>query len=675
MSNILQQDIRYLKGVGEKRAVQLNRLGVFTVSDLLYLLPRRYIDYSDPYQLAYAPYDEACAVKATVLQSKGGVRIKGGRTMFKVLCADETARLELTFFNSEYTVKQLEIGEEYIFYGKIGGSMVNRQMTSPVFIPADSPLTRRAVYPLTAGLSTKMISNMMASAFNAVQDIPDFMPREILEENNLPDLYTSLKNIHFPKNNTDLQSATNRLAFDELFNLQLGLNLLNGQQRRKTNVKVKSVNIDDFLHSLPYTPTNAQFRAIKDILLDFKGETCANRLVQGDVGSGKTLVAISAMYCMHKNGYQSCMMAPTEILANQHYANVKKMLEPFGVKVGLLTAGLKVKERKQVLAQLENGEISILIGTHSVLSDRVQFKNMALFITDEQHRFGVNQRNIANAKGENPHILVMSATPIPRTLAMIIYAGMQISVIDEMPKGRKPVQTLLVGTDKRARMFGFINQHIQDGYQCYIVLPAIEENETMTDLQSVEKYCNEVVKPLLPHARVAMLHGKMKNREKDRIMTAFSNGEIDILCSTTVVEVGVDVPNAALMIIENAERYGLSALHQLRGRVGRGSVQSWCILVSDKKNPQVQERLKFMVANANGFAVSQYDLEHRGPGDFFGSRQHGLPLMKTANLCSDLSLTNAARDAAVKVLTTSPDLSLYPQIKQRTAKMFESLTL
>ena len=675
MNDILQQDIRYLKGVGEKRAVQLNRLGVFTVNDLLYLLPRRYIDYSDPYPLAYAPFDEACAVKAVVLQSKGGVRIRGGRTMFKVLCADDTARLEITFFNSEYTVKQLEIGEEYIFYGKLGGSMLNRQMTTPVFIPADSPLTRRAVYPLTAGLSAKMVSNMMAAAFERIDTIPDFMPRDILAENSLPDLYTALKNIHFPKNNEDLQQATGRLAFDELFSLQLGLNLLNGQQRRKTNVKVKSVNIDDFLHSLPYTPTGAQMRAIRDILLDFKGETCANRLVQGDVGSGKTLVAISAMYCMHKNGYQSCMMAPTEILANQHYANVKKMLEPFGVKVGLLTAGLKPKERREVLAQLESGEINILIGTHSVLSDKVQFKNMALFITDEQHRFGVNQRNIANAKGENPHILVMSATPIPRTLAMIIYAGMQISVIDEMPKGRKPVQTLLVGTDLRRRMFGFIDKHIKDGYQCYIVLPAIEENETMTDLQSVEKYCNEVVRPLLPQARVGMLHGKMKNREKDRIMTAFSNGEIDILCSTTVVEVGVDVPNAALMIIENAERYGLSALHQLRGRVGRGTVQSWCILVSDKKTPQVQERLKFMAANASGFAVSQYDLEHRGPGDFFGSRQHGLPLMKTAGLCSDLSLTQAAREAAVKILTDSPDLSEYPLIKQRTAKMFESLTL
>ena len=675
MSDFLQQDIRYLKGVGEKRAVQLNRLGVFTVGDLLYLLPRRYIDYSDPYQVAYAPYDEPCAVKATVLQAGSGVRIKGGRTIFRVLCADDTARLELTFFNSEYTVKQLEVGEEYIFYGKVGGSMVNRQMLTPIFIPADSPLTQRAVYPLTAGLSAKMISNMLVSAFNNIDHIPDHIPRDILKENKLPDIYTALRNIHFPANNGQLEQATKRLAFDELFSLQLGLNLLNGQQKRKTNVKVKSVNIDDFLTSLPYTPTDAQMRAIRDILLDFKGDSCANRLVQGDVGSGKTLVAISAMYCMHKNGYQSCMMAPTEILANQHYANVKKMLEPFGVKVGLLTAGLKAKERREVLSQLESGEISILIGTHSVLNDKVQFKNMALFITDEQHRFGVNQRNIANLKGENPHILVMSATPIPRTLAMIIYAGMQISVIDQMPKGRKPVKTLLVGTDKRARMFGFIDQHIKDGYQCYIVLPAIEENETMTDLQSVEKYCNEVVRPLLPHARVGMLHGKMKNSEKDAVMSAFSNGEIDILCSTTVVEVGVDVPNAALMIIENAERYGLSALHQLRGRVGRGSVQSWCILVSDKKNPRIQERLQFMVANASGFAVSQYDLEHRGPGDFFGSRQHGLPLMKTANLCSDLSLTQSARDAAIKILADSPDLKKYPMIRQRTEKMFESLTL
>ena len=400
-----------------------------------------------------------------------------------------------------------------------------------------------------------------------------------------------------------------------------------------------------------------------------------NRLVQGDVGSGKTLVAVSAMYCMHKNGWQSCMMAPTEILANQHYANVQKMLSPFGVRVGLLTASLKAKEKKEVIEKLHNGEIDMLIGTHAILSDKVAFRRLGLVVTDEQHRFGVNQRNLAGAKGENPHILVMSATPIPRTLAMIIYAGMQISVIDEMPKGRKPVQTFVVSTDYRRRMFAFIDKHIKEGRQTYIVLPAIEDNDTMTDLQSVTTYCDEVVKPLLPSARVGILHGKMKAKEKDEIMAAFSAGEIDILCSTTVVEVGVDVPNAVLMIIENAERYGLSALHQLRGRVGRGDAQSYCILVTDKSNANIQERLRFLAANPNGFAVSQYDLEHRGPGDFFGSRQHGLPLMKTAGLCSDLRLTEAAKDAAIKMLKASPDLSAYPAIRAKTAQMFEKITL
>ncbi len=675
MENILNRDIQYLKGVGEKRARHLRKLGVFTVNDLLYLFPRRYVDYSDPYPVSYAPFDEACAVKATVLQKGGGVRIRGGRTLFKVMCADDTARLELVFFNSEYTVKQLEVGKEYIFYGKVGGNMLTRQMTTPAFIPADSPLTRRPVYPLTAGLSAKVISNIVANAFNLLEDIPDFMPREILKENNLPDLYTALKNLHFPKNNKVLENATKRLAFDELFSLQLGLRLLNNSRKKKSNIKIKSVNIDDFLQSLPFSPTQAQFNAVKDILLDFKGEHTMNRLVQGDVGSGKTLVAVCAMYCMFKNGWQSRMMAPTEILANQHYENVKKMLEPFGVNVGLLTASLKAKEKKDVLAKLESGEINMLIGTHAILSDKVVFKNLGLVVTDEQHRFGVNQRNLAGSKGENPHILIMSATPIPRTLAMIIYAGMQISVINQMPKGRKPIQTFVVDTSYRRRMFGFINKHIQEGRQCYIVLPAIEESENMTELQNVTDYCNEVVRPMLPNARVGMLHGRMKRAEKDRVMAAFSAGETDILCSTTVVEVGVDVPNAVLMIIENAERYGLSALHQLRGRVGRGDRQSYCILVTDKKNENVQQRLKFMAANSDGFAVSQYDLEHRGPGDFFGSRQHGLPVMKTAGLCSDMSLTEKARDAAVKLLMESPDLSAYPKIRRRTEKLFENITL
>lgn len=675
MDNILTQDVRFLKGVGEKRAAMLAKLGVHTVSDLIYLLPRRYVDYSKPYSLSEAPFDEPCAVKATVLSKTGGVRIRGGRVLFKVMCSDGPTRLELTYFNSEYTVKSLTEGEEYIFYGKVGGNMLTRQMASPVFIPASSPLKSRPVYPLTAGLSAKVISSMIASAFEKIDSIDDFMPGEILKKNRLPDLYTALKDIHFPTDDARANRAMKRLSFDELFTLQLGMSTINSGKNRRSDVRVKSVNIDDFLHSLPYRPTQAQFNAIKDILLDFKSGLAMNRLLQGDVGSGKTLVAVSAMYCMAKNGYQSCIMAPTEILANQHYENISRMLAPFGVKVGLLTASLKAAEKREQLALLASGRTQILVGTHSVISENVEFDNLGLFITDEQHRFGVNQRNAALTKGRNPHILVMSATPIPRTLAMIIYADMSISVIDQMPAGRKPVKTYLVGTDKRRRMFGFIDRHIKRGYQCYIVLPAIDENEEIVGLQSVKKYRDEVVAKLLPTARVGLLHGRMKGAEKDRVMKAFSAGQIDILCSTTVVEVGVDVPKAVLMIIENAERYGLSALHQLRGRVGRSDTQSYCILVSDKTNPGVQSRLKFLCDNTDGFAVSQYDLENRGPGDFFGSRQHGLPLMKTAGLFNDIKLVQAASEAAKSILAQSPDLALYPRLKEKAGDLFKNLTL
>ena len=675
MDGILSKDVRYLKGVGEKRARRFYRLGVFSVSDLLYLLPKRYTDFSNTAEIAYAPTGENIAVKATVLEIAPPRRIKGGRTIFRVMCADDTANLVLTFFNSEYTVRQLIPGREYIFYGKLDGNFYTKQMTAPLFIPADSPIKKQPVYPLTAGLSAKTVQNCIASAFAQIDGIPDFMPQIILDKYGLPPLYRALYDVHFPKDNLSLDRAAKRLRFDELFSLQIGMSLLNGRRKTQSGAKIATVNIDDFLKSLPYTPTNAQFNCIKDILLDFKSGYAMNRLLQGDVGSGKTLVAMCAMYCMAKNGYQSVMMAPTEILANQHRRNIKKSLEKFGVRVGLLTASVKAKEKRELLARLESGKIDILIGTNAVLSEKAVFSKLGLVITDEQHRFGVNRRSAAATKGQNPHILVMSATPIPRTLAMIIYADMQISVIDEMPKGRKPVQTLLVGTDLRRRMYGFIDKHIKRGYQTYIVLPAIEENEEMSDLQSVKKYCDEVVRPLLPHRRVAVLHGKMKAAEKDRVMSEFAAGNIDILCSTTVVEVGVDVPNRALMIIENAERYGLSALHQLRGRVGRGDVQSYCILVTDKKDAAVQQRLKFLAANPSGFAVAQYDLEHRGPGDFFGTRQHGLPVMKTASLVSDTKLVEMTKQAAEYILSQSPDLSAYPMIKRRCEKLFDNVTL
>ena len=675
MTNELKREVKYIKGVGEKRARQLNRLGIFTLEDLLYHIPRRYIDYSDPFPISYAPYDEMCAVKATVLETGVGIRIKSGRKLFRVTARDESATLTITFFNSEYTVKQLVPGKEYIFWGKLGGSMLNRTMTTPLFIPADAPLKRQAVYPLTAGLSAKQISTIVRNAFDIVGHLEDPIPQHILERYSLTDLDSALRGVHFPKSDEELKRSIDRLAFEELFYLQLGMSMLNASYKKKTGIRVENIDISPLLKSLPYALTNAQNRAISDILNDLLKSTAMNRLLQGDVGSGKTIVAMAAMYCMKLNGYQSCMMAPTEILANQHYESFVRTLCPLGVRVALLTASVKGKQRKEVLQALESGEIDILVGTHAILSQEVTFSSLGLTVTDEQHRFGVGQRNLISLKGDDPHVLVMSATPIPRTLAMIIYAGMEISVIDEMPNGRLPVKTYLVDSTYRQRMYSFVDRHIKMGYQTYVVLPAIDENEEMTDMQSVIKYCDETVKKLLPDARVGILHGRMKAGEKERVMGRFVRGELDILCSTTVIEVGVDVPNAVIMIIENAERYGLSAMHQLRGRVGRNDIQSYCILVSDKKSRPIQDRLRFLAANNSGFEVSQYDLEHRGPGDFFGSAQHGLPVMKTANLVTDLDVMRTSREAANALIEESPDLAGYPLIREKCSRMFGRVTL
>ena len=673
--DFLNREIRFLKGVGEKRAQQLNRLGVYSVCDLLYFFPRKYIDYENPNEIALAPFDEMCVVKATVLSVSGGVRIKGGRTLFKVVCADDHTRLNLTFFNSEYTVKKLVVGEDYLFYGKVGGNMLTREMLSPLFIPADTKIKQQPVYPLTQGINSNFISKLVGEVFAQVDEIPDFMPPEIIEKYNLPSLSFALKNIHFGKNSADVKKAKERLIFDEFFMLQLGMALLGENNEKKTSVKLENADASVFINSLPFIPTDAQNRVIGEILQGFAGENAQNRLVQGDVGCGKTLVAAAACFAMAQNGYQSCVMVPTEILAGQHFKSFCEFFDKFNIRTTLLTSSARAKERREIIAQLKNGEIDVIIGTHSLLNDDVQFANLGLVVTDEQHRFGVAQRTKMGLKGANPHIIVMSATPIPRTLAMIIYGNMEISVIDQMPKGRKPVLTYFVGTDLRARMFGFIDKHIKMGKQCYIVLPAIDPNENITELQSVTEYCENVIKPLLPNARTEILHGKMKQAQKDDIMARFKNGEVDILCSTTVIEVGVDVPNAVLMIIENAERYGLSALHQLRGRVGRGSDQSYCILVSDHKGANVAERLRFLCSTQDGFKVSQFDLDHRGPGDFFGKRQHGLPDLKIAEMSQDISTLEKSRDACRELLATADWQSRYPLLNEKLAKLFEGFVL
>ena len=669
------RDVRFLKGVGEKRALQLNRLGVYSVCDLLYFFPRKYTDFENPYEISAAPFDIPCVVKATVLKTSPGVRIKGGRTLFKVVCGDETARLNLTFFNSEYTVKKLEIGEDYLFYGKVGGNMLTREMLSPVFIPADSNIRQQPVYPMTQGINSGFISKLVGEIFASGEYFDDFMPQGIKEFFSLPDLYHSLYNIHFGKTAKDIAAAKERLIFDEFFILQLGMALMGENKEKYTDVRLEDTDISSFIKSLSFTPTDAQTRVIGEILSGFRSNTAQNRLVQGDVGCGKTLVAAAGCFAMSKNGFQSCVMVPTEILANQHYKSFCDFFSKFDINISLLTSSTKAKERREILKSLENGEIHIIIGTHSLLNDDVKFANLGLVITDEQHRFGVAQRTKMGLKGHNPHIVVMSATPIPRTLAMIIYGNMEISVIDQMPKGRKPVLTYFVSTELRARMFSFIDKHIKMGKQCYIVLPAIDPNENVTELQSVTEYYENVIKQLLPSARCEILHGKMKQAQKDDIMARFKNGEVDILCSTTVIEVGVDVPNAVLMIIENAERYGLSALHQLRGRVGRGSDQSYCILVSDHKGAAVAERLKFLCSTQDGFKVSQFDLDHRGPGDFFGKRQHGLPELKIADMAEDISTLEKSRTACRMMLETPDWQQQNPQLVERLGKLFEGFVL
>ncbi len=675
-TEVLKQNIRFLKGVGEKRAELFNKLGVVSVLDLLSFYPRRYIDYSNYTDIISAPIEEIGIIKAMVLRKLPVVRISNSRTLFKVHCGDETGDLHLTFFNSEYTVNRLEVGKEYLFYGKITGSFTNKQMPSPSFISVNSVITQEAIYPKTKGLSDKIIQNSIKSALALVNSLPDFLDKEILDKYDFPSLFLAVKSIHFATTNKELENAKNRLIFNELLVLQLGLQLLSSLQK---NEKTSSIIYDDilpFYNSLPFEPTNAQKNAVNDIILDFKSKTAMNRMLQGDVGSGKTLVGVSAMYIMAKNNIQSCMMAPTEILANQHFVSVSKMLKSQNINVALLTSSTKAKEKREILENLKAGKIDILIGTHAVLNEKVEFLNLGLCITDEQHRFGVKQRNIISQKGENPHILVMSATPIPRTLAMVIYGNMKVSVIDEMPKGRKAIQTHLVSTDTRARMFGFIQKHIDLGQQAYIVLPAIEESENMqSEVQNVTDYYNNVIKKLLPNVNSAILHGKMKAKEKDDVMQKFSNGEISLLCSTTVVEVGVDVPNAVLMIIENAERYGLSALHQLRGRVGRGDKQSYCILVSDSKSQNSRQRLKLMERTQNGFEISQFDLENRGPGDFFGDRQHGLPTLKLAQLSKDLTILKYSEIESQLIIQESPDLSKFPLLKKEVSKLFDNITL
>ena len=647
--------VRYLTGVGPKTAERFEKLGILTLSDLLCHYPRRYLDFSKPYSIAEAPADTECVVKAEVFAKPGGRILPGGRRMERITAGDDVSSLEITWFNNPYAAQKLELGQEYYFQGIVTGGMLRRQMVNPQ-VRTDAQVKSspfEAVYPQTEGLTSSAIAKCVRQLLPHAELLPDPLPSEMLKKYRLLSKADAVRAIHCPATEEEAFAARRRLIYEELLVLQLGIGRMKNHGAASTGAPMKKADASPFWESLPFSPTGAQRRAVEEILTDMSGETSMNRLLQGDVGSGKTLVAAAAIWACIRAGYQAALLAPTEILASQHAENLNRLLSPFGMRVALLTGGMKAAARRTTLAAIRDDEADLIVGTHAILSEGVEFARLGLAVVDEQHRFGVRQRGLLAEKAANPHLLVMSATPIPRTLGLLMYGDLDISILDELPPGRKPVKTRCITGKKRADLYGFLDREIDSGRQVYIVCPAIEDAGG-SGLNAVKSYYEDIAKAYLPDRRVGLMHGKLKPKEKAEVMDDFKSGRLDALVSTTVIEVGVDVPNATVMVIENAERYGLSALHQLRGRVGRGAAESWCFLVSDNASESVQKRLKFLCSTSDGFAVAQYDLETRGPGDFFGSRQHGLPTLQIADLMNDTRTLHAAQSEAVALLAEDP---------------------
>lgn len=660
--------VQYLRGVGPKLAGRFARLGIGTVGQLLAHYPRRYLDYTHPYTVAEAPFDLDCVVEAEVFSKTGPTRLAGGRTMHRVLAGDGTAALAITWFNNPYATAKLAIGERYLFEGRVGGSLTRREMVNPLQRTPEQveaqPLI--AVYPQTEGLGSGQIARAVAAALEGLDEpLPEPLPETLLSRYRLPGRMEAVRAIHRPRSAEEAAAARRRLVFEELLCLQLGLLLLRGAHSRAASAPMHPVSLEPFWAALPFAPTAAQRRAAGEITAAMACEAPMNRLLQGDVGSGKTLVAATGIYMAAQNGYQSALMAPTEILARQHAESLQGLLGPFGLRVALLTGGMKAAARRAAHAAIAAGEADLVVGTHAVLTSAVQFARLGLAVVDEQHRFGVRQRGLLAGKAGAPHVLVMSATPIPRTLGLLLYGDLDISILDELPPGRKPVRTRLVAGERRRDLYGFLERQIAAGHQVYIVCPRVgqdgeeleAEDEDGAAVSAVKSYYRQTACALLPNRRVGLLHGRLRPAEKDDVMRKFKAGELDALVSTTVIEVGVDVPAATVMVIENAERYGLSALHQLRGRVGRGAAESWCFLVSDHPGETVRERLRFLCGTSDGFEIAKYDLEHRGPGDFFGERQHGLPTLRLANLVADTRALEEAQRCARSLLAGDPQLN------------------
>ena len=652
----LSDPITVLKGIGPAKAKCFAALNIITLEDLICHFPRGYDDRTQMVRIEKLQPDVPACFRAMVMNTPRTSHIRKGLDLTKVQVADTTGRLNLTFFNAKYAAEQLHYGEEYLFYGAVSGDFIGYSMTNPVFEPVDSApgVTRRIlpVYPLTAGLTNAAVGRAVAQAMEICPAPEEIIPEQIRREFDILPAEEAYRAIHAPQSMAQAEQAKRRLIFEEFFVFSAGLSLMRAAREEKHCRPYENRDLSRFYRALPFSLTGAQQQVIGQILEDLGKGAPMNRLVQGDVGSGKTMVAAAAAFCAVGNGDQAALMAPTEILAEQHFRSLEALLTPLGIRVGLLTGSMTPKNKERIRQSIAQGELDLVIGTHALVSDQTRFAKLGLVITDEQHRFGVGQRSALSAKGECAHLLVMSATPIPRTLALLMYGDLDVSVLDELPPGRQRVDTFLVGESYRARINAFIRKQVEQGHQCYVVCPAVEQTDGMS-LKAASEWAHTLQETVFPDLRIALLHGQMKGSEKDQVMARFAAGEADVLVATTVIEVGVDVPNATLMVIEDADRFGLSQLHQLRGRVGRGSAKSYCVMTTHNRNEQTVARLKALCKTNDGFAIAREDLKLRGPGDFFGARQSGMPAFRVADLGVDLQTLEQAQQASKQWIETA----------------------
>lgn len=668
----LEDSVQFAKGIGPKKAKLFEKLHIRTLQDALEVYPRDYEDRTHLTPIADLGEEGRYCVRAIVGTAPVLRRIRKGLDLTKLTVFDETGTLPITYFNNKYAAATLKVGREYLFYGLVQGTGRTRMMVSPQSepVPQDAVHPGRIVpvYPLTAGVSQRDMERVTDAALAAVPGgWPDPLPEALRAKYRLLDSADALSAIHRPKTLDEVGQARRRMIFEELFLLCCGLQQLKERRRADDGIPFPAHDLTRFYAALPFAPTGAQKRAIAELCVDCASGRPMNRLVQGDVGSGKTVVAAALCVLAAQNGCQAAFMAPTEILAAQHAKTLAPLLETLGISVTLLTGSMTAAQKRTALAAIESGRAQVVVGTHALIQQSVTFQNLGAVVADEQHRFGVAQRAALAAKGRTPHTLVMSATPIPRTLALILYGDLDVSVLDEVPPGRTPVKTYAVGQNMRQRITNFIDKQVETGGQVFVVCPLVEPGEA--DLKSAEQHAIDLQKAL-PHRRIAVLHGRMKNADKDAVMQAFAAGEYDILVATTVIEVGVDVPNAGLMVVEDADRFGLSQLHQLRGRVGRGSRESFCVFFGADKGEAARERLKILCKTTDGFEIARADLAQRGPGDFFGRRQHGLPMLHVADLAADLALMQSAREEAEALLTLDPAMHGYPVLRERVERMF-----